>query len=120
MHNSLLARVHVVELNAEFGAVGAQRGNLFGRDLVDNIQPAFNGRRHIVVDGRDGAVGAANLATGQPQAFKCLRRSDLVHELQVDVEQRGLALRLDNYMPLPYFFEQRFWFGTHLNTAPGH
>ena len=58
-----------------------------------------------MVDRGDGAIGAAHLAAGQPQSFKRLRRSDLVHQLQVDVEHGGLALGLDHHMLLPDFLE---------------
>ncbi len=105
MHDALLARVHVVKLDAEVSAVLAQRGNLFGCDLVDDIEPAFDGGRHVVIDGGDGAIGPAHLAAGETQAFKRLRRRDLVHQLQIDVEQRGLALGLDHYVLLPDFLE---------------
>ena len=103
--DALLARVDVVELDAEVGAVLAQRGDLRGGDLVDDVEAAFDGGGHVVIDGGDAAVGAAHLAAGEAQAFKSLRRSDLVEQLQVDVEQRGLALRLDHDVLLPDFFE---------------
>ena len=105
VHNALLARVDVVELDAEVGAVLAQRGDLRGGDLIDDIQPALDRRRHVVVDGRDGAIGTAHLAARQAQPFKRLRRRDFVDQLQVDVEQRGFALRLDHHVLLPDFFE---------------
>ncbi len=105
VHDALLARVHVVELDAELGAVLAQRGDLRGRDLVDDVEPALDGRGHVVVHGRDAAIGTAHLAAGQPQAFEGLRRSDLVQQLQVDVEQRGLALGLDHHVLLPDLLE---------------
>jgi hypothetical protein len=89
VHDALIARVHVVELDAEVGAVLAQRGNLLGRDLVDDVEAALDGGGHVVIDGRDGAIGTAHLAAGQAQAFKGLRRGDLVEQLQVDVEQVG-------------------------------
>ena len=105
MHDALIARVDIVEFDAEVGAVLAQRGDLLGGDLVDDVEAAFDGRRHVVVDGGDGAVGAADFAASQAQSFKCLRGGDFVHQLQVDVEQRGLALGLDDDMLLPDFFK---------------
>ena len=96
MHDALLALVHVVELDAEVRAVLAQGVDLRGGNLVDDVQPALDRRRHIVIDRGDGAVGPAHLAPSQPQPFKRLRGSDLVQQLQIDVEQRRLALRLDD------------------------
>ena len=51
------------------------------------------------------AIGAAHLAAGEAQTLKGLRRSDLVEQLQVDVEQGGLALGLDHDVLLPDFFK---------------
>ncbi len=101
MHNALLARVDVIKLNAELDAVLAQRGNLFCRDLIQNIEPALNRRRHIVIHRGDGPVGTAHLAAGEAQTLKSLRRGDLVQKLQVDVKNRGLAFGLDHYVLLP-------------------
>ena len=105
VHDALLARVHVVELDAEVGAVLAQRGDLRGGDLVDDMQPAFNGGRDVVIHRGDGAVGPAHLAAGQAKALESLRGRDLVDQLQVDVEQRGLAFGLDDDVLLPDLFE---------------
>jgi hypothetical protein len=58
-----------------------------------------------VIDCGDAAVRAAHLAAGQAQAFKGLRGSDLVEQLQVNVEQGWLACWLDYYVLLPDFFE---------------
>jgi hypothetical protein len=38
VHDALIARVHVVELDAEVGAVLAQRGDLLGRNLIDDVE----------------------------------------------------------------------------------
>src|ERR1017187_2016782 len=104
MYDALIARVDVVELDAEVCAVLAQRGDLRGRDLVDDVEAALEGGRYIVVHSGDGTVGAADLAASEAQAFKGLRRRDLVEELQVDVEHGGLAPGLDDHMLLPDFF----------------
>ena len=92
--DALLAAVDVVELDAEVRAIFAQRVNLRGRDLIDDVQTAFNRCGHIVIHGCDAAVRAADLAAGEAKSFECLRGSDLVQQLQIDVEQRRLALRL--------------------------
>ena len=69
------------------------------------MEAAFNGGGYVVIDGGDAAVRAADSAAGQAQAFEGLRRSDLVEQLQVDVEQGWFACGLDDYMLLPDFFE---------------
>ena len=59
----------------------------------------------VVVDGGDVAVGAAELAAGEAEAFEGLRAGDLVDELEVDVEDGGLAGGLGDDVVLPDFFE---------------
>ena len=77
--------------DAELGGVAAQRVDLLGGDLVGDRQVDVGGG-DVVVLGGHGEVGAAHAATAQPQPVERLRAGDLVHEVQVDVEQIGLAL----------------------------
>ena len=42
---------------------------------------------HVVVGGRERAIRPAHLAAGEPQPVERLRARDLVHEVQVDVQQ---------------------------------
>ena len=58
-----------------------------------------------MVDCGDVAVGAAELAAGEAQALEGLRGCDLVDELEVDVEDGGLAGGLGDDVLLPDFFE---------------
>ena len=51
------------------------------------------GRGDVVVLGGDGEVGPPHGATGQAQPVEGLRRGHLVDEVEVDVEQVGLAGR---------------------------
>jgi hypothetical protein len=48
-----------------------------------------------VVHGRHRQIRAPEATTGQPQAFEGLRAGDLVHQVEVDVEQRGRIVDLD-------------------------
>ena len=50
-------------------------------------------RRDVVVLGRHREVGTADRPAGGAEAVERLRAGDLVHEVQVDVEQVGLARR---------------------------
>ena len=72
-----------------------------------------SGGGDVVVDGGDGAIGAADLAAGEAEALEGLRGGDLVDELQVDVEDGGLACGFDDDVLLPDFFEECFWCGAH-------
>jgi hypothetical protein len=69
------------------------------------VETAGDGGGDVVVYGGDAAVGAADFAAGETEAFKSLRRGDLVKKLQVDVEQGRLAFGVDDYVLLPDFFE---------------
>src|SRR6185437_10477413 len=89
--DALFAAVDVVEFNAEVGTVFAQRVDLRSGDLVDDVETAFQRGGHVVIDGGDAAVRTAYLAAGETEPLKRLRRSDLVEQLQIDVEQCRLA-----------------------------
>ena len=50
------------------------------------------GGRHVVVHRRDREVGAPHAAAREAQPVERLRRRHLVHEVEIDVEEIGLAL----------------------------
>ena len=50
------------------------------------------GRRDVVVRDRHRRVGAADLAPGELQPFKGLRRRDLVNQVKIDVDQAGIGI----------------------------
>ena len=107
--DALVGRLDVEELDAEVGAVFAQGFDLFGGDLVDDVEAVFDAAGgDVVVDGGEGAVGAAELAAGQAEAVEGLRAGDLVDEMEVDVEDRGFACGLGYEVLLPDFFEEGF------------
>ena len=58
-----------------------------------------------MVDGGNVACWIPQLAIGQPQAFKGLGACDFVDEVQVHIEEGGLAGRLGDNVLLPDFFE---------------
>ena len=101
--DSLAARARRVELDPELLAVGAQRVELGLRHLVGH-RPRQ--RRHVVVHRRHGQVGPAHRAAREAKPLEGLRRGDLVHEVQVDVEQRRLARLVADDVPLPHLVEQ--------------
>ena len=71
--------------------------DLLAREVVgDRVERRALARvgRDVVVGGRERAVGPAHLAAGEPQALEGLGRGDLVHEVEVDVDQRRAALLL--------------------------
>ena len=107
--DSLLRGLDVEELYTKLGAVLAQGFDLAGGDLVEDVQAVFDRRGgDVVVDGGDGAVGAAELATGEAEAVEGLGAGDLVDEVEIDVEDRlGSLAGAATRCWVPDFFEQR-------------
>jgi hypothetical protein len=67
---------------------------------------AIRRRGNVVVNRCDGQIRPADAASGSAQTLKGLRRSDLVHKMQVNIEQRRLACLLTDDMRIPDFFKQ--------------
>ena len=65
----------------------------------------------VVVDGREREVGAADLAACKPEAFERLRGGHLVDEVEVDVEQVGLAGFAADNVVIPDFLGGGTWLG---------
>ena len=102
--------LHVEELDAELGAVLAQRVDLRGGDLVgDDEAIVRGGGGHVVIDRGDVAVGAAQFAAGHAKAVEGLRRGDLVDELEIDVEDRRLACGFGDDVILPDLLKHGAW-----------
>ena len=96
-----LARVaHRVEADAELGAVLRQDVHLLRRDRIgDRLVDVGGG--DVVVHRGHGEVGAAHGAPGEAEAVERLRRRDLVDEVEVDVEEVGLAVGAVDDVALP-------------------
>ena len=104
--DALLGGFGVEEFDVEVGAVLAQGVDLRVGDLVGDDEAIVDaGGGDVVVDRGDVALGAAELAAGETEAFEGLRAGDLVDELEVDVEDGGFAGGLGDDVLLPDFFE---------------
>ena len=101
-----LARVAHREVDdPELGGVRPQGVDLLGRDRVgDRLVDV--GRRHVVVLGGDGEVGAAHAAARQAEAVEGLRAGHLVDEVEVDVQQVGFARRGVHHVSFPHLLRQ--------------
>ena len=93
VHDALLRIAHREQPDAELGAIGAQRVDLDAGDRIGDQQVDRPVGRDVVILGRQGEIGPAHRAAGQPQALEGLRAGHLVHQVQVDVQQVGLTLR---------------------------
>ena len=88
VHDPLPVGAQRVHRDPELGAVALQRFDLHARERV--LDARGDGRavgRRVVVGGRQRAIGPAHAAPGQPQTVEGLGAGDLVHEVQVDVQQ---------------------------------
>ncbi len=112
VHDALAGGAPGIERDAELVGVGLQRLHLLRADLVGHRAV---GRRHVVVHRRDREVGAANGAIVHAQALERLRARHLVHEMQVDVEEVGLAVGAMHDMAFPYLLSQRLGHGVRLD-----
>jgi hypothetical protein len=103
VHDALSPAAGRVQGNAEIDAVPLQRLELLAGERVAD-RPRLG--RDVVVHRRDREVGTAHRAASQPQRLERLRAGDLVDEVQIDVEQRGLARPLLDDVRLPDLLEQ--------------
>src|SRR5690606_3599062 len=74
--------------------------------LGDRVGDRAEDGRHVVVLGRDGELGPSHLAAGEPEPVERLWAGDLADEVQVDVEQVGLAVGAAHDVLLPVLLRQ--------------
>ena len=109
--DALVRVAHAVVGDAELGGVGGEHLELLGRDRVlDRLVDVLGG--HVVVGGGDGEVGPAHAAARQPDAVEGLRAGDLVDEVEIDVEQVGLAGCAAHHVAVPHLLRERLGHGS--------
>ncbi len=102
MHNATIRVPEADEIQAEFLAIELHLADLL-RSLVSDDGQILEtghrrGRRRVIHCGQ-GKVGAPNRQSLLAQHTERLRRSDLVDDVQVDVEDRRRIRRLrDDYV----------------------
>src|SRR5579884_1777940 len=107
MNDALFGRVDIEKPYAEIAAILLQGFNLFlGNRIDDWRSPRLGG--NVVVDSCDRASRLADLTSGGAQPIKRLRRSDLMDQMQVDIEQRQLTFWRRYDVLVPDFFKQSF------------
>ncbi len=118
MHDALLDVAHRIEADTEFGAVSAQRLDLSARHRVGDRLVDVDGG-HVVILGGQRQIGAPHRPAGQAEAVESLRAGDLVHQMQVDVNQVGCVIPTgDHNVVVPDLFGQGARLaGSHLEFA---
>ena len=94
-----------VQRHAELGAVVAQPGHLLGGHRVGDRLVDADGR-YVVVHCRQREIGPAYLSARQVESLERLRRGDLVHQVQVDIQEHGLAFGACHDMMIPDLVKQ--------------
>ena len=103
--DALPVRAERVERHAELVAVGLQLGQLEAGLLVEDGQRAVVGRRGVIRGG-DGALGMAHAQAAASKTLEGLRAGDLVHEVEVDAEDRGSPGLLVDDMVVPDLLDE--------------
>ena len=105
VHDPLARLAHRVQPDTELLAIVCQHLHLLRGDRVAHGQADVGGR-HVVVHRGDRQVGAAHGAAGHPEPVERLGRRDLVHQVQVDVQEVGLAVGAVDDVALPDLLRQ--------------
>ena len=114
VNDALIGVAQGVQAHAELLGILTQRVDLRAARDVRNGLVNVDGRR-IVILRRNRQVGATNLASGQAQALEGLGARDLMHEVEVDVQQVGRAvLTLGDDVVAPHLFGHR---STHCSSS---
>ena len=69
-------------------AVGHESLDLFARQRIGDAQRPIDGRGSVVGGGKR-QIRPAHRSARQAKSFECLRRSDLVHQVEIDEEAEG-------------------------------
>jgi len=104
--DALVLRAHVRQRHAELTAVGAQLLDLLAGDLVGDDAQAVGRGRDGVVHRRHGVVGPADRDAAVAQTLEGLRRGDLMHEVEIDIENGRGARLMDDDVIIPDLFKQ--------------
>ena len=101
VHDALFDVAHRIEPDAEFFAVTSQCLDLYARHRIGDRLVDVDGG-HVVVFSGKRQIGAVHRASGQAQTVEGLRAGDLVHQMQVDIDQVGTrALPGDHNVVVP-------------------
>ena len=100
--DALAMVAHAEFVEAEFGTVGVQGLDLGARDRIDDAGLTV-ASRHVVVGSRQHRARPPHLAAGQLQALEGLRAGHFMHQMAVDIDQRGAVGFLADDVGVPEF-----------------
>src|SRR5215831_16848338 len=104
MHDPLLGRMHVKETHVKFCAVLTKGFYLRGGNWISDACSAGISR-DIMIYGSNCELRTAYSPSIEFQSLKCLWRGYFMHQVKVDIQQRGLASFFSDDMRIPDFFE---------------
>ena len=104
MDDSLVWIVEVIETDSELFAVVPERIDLLARDRIGDGQGSIGGW-DVVIGSGDGALGATNLASGEPKTFKSLGAGHLVHKVQIDIKDSLFSSFVMDHVLVPDLLE---------------
>ena len=105
VHHTLVTVPQRMDAHTEFGCIPAQGLHLGTRDGIRDRREDVQ-RGGVVILGRQGQVRATHFTTVHPQALEGLWASDLMHQVQVDVEKIGFVIDRTHNVRIPNLLGQ--------------
>jgi len=110
VHDALPVVVEAGEAHTEIPAIALERRDHVFREHIEKWSRPLT-RGDDVIHSGEGAVGARHGPSARAKGVECLRRCDLVDQVQAD-EQLGLSRRERSHgVQIPDFLKQRFAHG---------
>ncbi len=108
MDDAAMGARHAMQGDAELGGIRLHLPDLRRRQRVGD-RHVQRGRRNRVIHRGDGPLGTTHLQPALAKTAESLWRGHLVHEVEVDVEDRRRIGSFGNDVRLPDLFEECFW-----------
>ena len=108
VYDALVGRIKIEERDSEFFAIALQSLDLQPGNRIENRSAAWLGG-DVVVDRREGSLRLPDQAVSDAQAIEGLRRSDFVHQMEIDIKKRQAVVGNANYVLVPDLVEECAW-----------
>ena len=106
VHNALVLAIHVEQMHARLRAIAFQRFELPARVRIQHRQQPIL-RRNRVIHHRKSQLRAPHFAPRGLQPSKRLRRSALMNQMSVNINQGRLPRLFPHHVGIPDFFVKR-------------